>query len=30
MEVDETDIGQVKVGQVVNVSLDSFPNNNLN
>lgn len=27
MEVDESDIGQVKVGQDVNVSLDSFPNN---
>jgi len=27
MEVDEADIGQVKVGQDVNVSLDSFPNN---
>jgi RND family efflux transporter MFP subunit len=27
MEVDEADIGQVKVGQNINVSLDSFPNN---
>ena len=30
MEVDEADIGQVKLGQSANVSLDSFPNNNLN
>lgn len=29
MEVDEADIGQIKVGQTVNVSLDSFPNDNL-
>lgn len=29
MEVDEADIGQVKIGQSVNVSLDSFPNDNL-
>ena len=29
MEVDESDIGQVKVGQNVNVSLDSFPNHTL-
>jgi RND family efflux transporter MFP subunit len=29
MEVDEADIGQVKVGQDVNVSLDSFPDENL-
>lgn len=29
LEVDESDIGSVKVGQSVNVSLDSFPNNNL-
>jgi RND family efflux transporter MFP subunit len=29
MEVDEADMGQVKVGQSVNVSLDSFPNENL-
>jgi RND family efflux transporter MFP subunit len=29
MEVDEADIGQVKSGQAVTVSLDSFPNNNL-
>ncbi len=29
MEVDEADIGQVKIGQNVNVSLDSFPNDNL-
>jgi len=29
MEVDEADIGQIKVGQSVNVSLDSFPNDNL-
>ena len=27
MEVDEADIGQVKIGQTVNVSLDAFPNN---
>jgi HlyD family secretion protein len=26
MEIDEADIGQIKVGQSVNVSLDSFPN----
>lgn len=30
LEVDESDIGSVKVGQPVNVSLDSFPNNNFN
>jgi RND family efflux transporter MFP subunit len=29
MEVDEADIGQIKIGQAVNVSLDSFPNDNL-
>jgi RND family efflux transporter MFP subunit len=29
MEIDEADIGQVKIGQNVNVSLDSFPNDNL-
>jgi RND family efflux transporter MFP subunit len=29
MEVDEADIGQIKVGQNVNISLDSFPNDNL-
>jgi HlyD family secretion protein len=29
MEVDEADIGQVKIGQTANVSLDSFPNDNL-
>jgi hypothetical protein len=29
MEVDETDIGQIIIGQVANVSLDSFPNDNL-
>lgn len=29
MEVDEADIGQVKIGQNINVSLDSFPNNNI-
>lgn len=29
MEVDEADIGQVEIGQNVNVSLDSFPNDNL-
>lgn len=26
MEVDESDIGQVEIGQTVNVSLDAFPN----
>lgn len=26
IEVDETDIGQVKIGQDVNISLDAFPN----
>lgn len=29
MEVDEADIGQVKLGQSANVSLDAFPNDNL-
>jgi RND family efflux transporter MFP subunit len=29
MEVDEADIGQVRLGQSVNVSLDAFPNDNL-
>lgn len=29
MEVDEADIGQVKLGQNTNVSLDAFPNDNL-
>lgn len=29
MEVDEADIGQVKLGQATNVSLDAFPNDNL-
>jgi len=29
MEVDEADIGQIKVGQSVNLSLDSFPNETL-
>jgi len=29
MEVDEADIGQVAIGQNVNVSLDSFPNNTI-
>jgi RND family efflux transporter MFP subunit len=29
MEVDEADIGQVAIGQSVNISLDSFPNDNL-
>ena len=29
MEVDEADIGQVKFGQNVNISLDSFPSDNL-
>jgi HlyD family secretion protein len=29
MEVDEADIGHIKIGQNVNVSLDSFPNDNL-
>ena len=29
IEVDEADIGQVKIGQAVNISLDSFPNDNL-
>jgi HlyD family secretion protein len=29
MEVDEADIGQVKLGQNANVSLDAFPNDNL-
>lgn len=28
LEVDEADIGSVKIGQPVNVSLDAFPNNN--
>lgn len=29
MDVDEADIGNVKVGQDINVSLDAFPNNTL-
>jgi hypothetical protein len=29
IEVDEADIGQIKIGQNVNVSLDAFPNDNL-
>ena len=29
MEVDEADIGQVNIGQAANISLDSFPNDNL-
>jgi RND family efflux transporter MFP subunit len=29
MEVDEADIGQIKEGQTINASLDSFPNDNL-
>jgi len=29
MEIDEADIGQIKIGQSVSVSLDSFPNENL-
>ena len=29
MEVDEADIGQIKVGESINVSLDAYPNDNL-